>query len=1286
MSSMMAQSQCETHYDAQTDENKKLVLLVMAVGLDCCQSILDMILQLGTVKLRKEHYVAEVERRYKLMPTNSRSPGKPGKRSQVHQLKLWLERNPIEGDSNIAFVMTALERTCDTCFGFYQKQPSIEVKSLGQPLCEKDTLDCNSPSTKDAIVVADQTKCTPPELEGDPQDKLVESLDIHTLMARALGLAGCDFRESPFTRRTREFSPKRDTLHSEIRRRAEIMRFGTKHPNSGASKDTIINWLYSNPIQDEQEAKSLVRRVAKLKSELEAKRGARKPGSGEPPAMGHSEQRKPPFGGLLLDNSLHLVNSVGREEHQVAAASDFSLADMDKGTKLLQCDECVQPACDALGPKVQPTTIDESIDKQGQKDPSNGLSQQIDCCLDEHSGENSIGLSVQDSFSKRDAGADMKTSCGFADVRPMLLMARALGLDGCDFRKCPFRHQDIFELTPTDEILLAECKRRAAMLGMTWRELMINWLVNHPIQDVCVVWELLRQVGSLVARLKAELEPAKRSRKNGNGVAMSDTSPIAGNESTGQTTNLGGRPESKMQLYDLQANNQSIEPLNIAGNLAFDEITNKSGTVATVDLATESQTSASTLKGDGSDEIESSELMSYSSDPVPQLNINAASWMLNDSVARCSRITMEKNVATLDSAEDASNTREARRTLERDSESSFTEDQVNDTMFLSQGQEAICVFKQDGHEGASTKNSSGPTFHPIPNKFETRIDPMEISSLGSSFMKMSMSSCSEDASSNGSSTNPKDRHVTVRGVELAATRENQGTISSWPLLAFDFTVQTSTGDERKTLDEDSLSVGTNTIKSSSPTRCGSGTTTEIKRMMLVDRRGQRGCYSGACLLGESHDRPYTPHGQGTMEYESGIVYVGVWSNGFWHGYGRLDYGKNDYYTGCFRRGSFQDRGLRAYADGSEYEGWWKGGKRAGKGTFSNSEGDVFVGTWVNDELEGPGVKTSYDGSKYDGMFKGGLQQGHCRYRDRHGAKFEGEWVSKHEMPDGSRYDGIWKDGKEHGSGKRCSRNGEVYFGQYHHGVRHGLGRVSYPAGDYYDGSFVKDKKEGFGEFVWASGEKYTGQWHDGRQHGQGEWKHPNGDRYRGEYRCGLRHGHGIYTCADGSEYNGEFIGGKRQGKCKFRDNYGTEHVGEWTNHAGLDGSRYDGLWDDGKNEHGFGECWSKEGDFYSGHYRRGLRHGQGRLRYANGDIYHGSFVNGKKFGHGEFCWSDGYRRKYEGEWKGDEEHGKGILTYSDGATYIGQWRNGEKHGQGCLTLRNGSVVHDGQWEEGSPVR
>ena len=50
--------------------------------------------------------------------------------------------------------------------------------------------------------------------------------------------------------------------------------------------------------------------------------------------------------------------------------------------------------------------------------------------------------------------------------------------------------------------------------------------------------------------------------------------------------------------------------------------------------------------------------------------------------------------------------------------------------------------------------------------------------------------------------------------------------------------------------------------------------------------------------------------------------------------------------------------------------------------------------------------------------------------------------------------------------------------------------------------------------------------------------------------------------------------------------------------------------------------------------------------------------------------------KYEGDWKEDKQHGKGVETWTDEAVYKGEYRNGKKHGKGVFNWEDDSC-YDG---------
>lgn len=82
-----------------------------------------------------------------------------------------------------------------------------------------------------------------------------------------------------------------------------------------------------------------------------------------------------------------------------------------------------------------------------------------------------------------------------------------------------------------------------------------------------------------------------------------------------------------------------------------------------------------------------------------------------------------------------------------------------------------------------------------------------------------------------------------------------------------------------------------------------------------------------------------------------------------------------------------------------------------------------------------------------------------------------------------------------------------------------------------------------------------------------------------------------------------------------------------------------------------------ESDIYVGGYLYNKKQGKGRCKYHNGDTYDGMFDNDKRNGIGTYI-SIKVKRKYEGEWKDDKLHGRGIMT-TNKEKYIGIWNEGK---------------------------
>ena len=59
---------------------------------------------------------------------------------------------------------------------------------------------------------------------------------------------------------------------------------------------------------------------------------------------------------------------------------------------------------------------------------------------------------------------------------------------------------------------------------------------------------------------------------------------------------------------------------------------------------------------------------------------------------------------------------------------------------------------------------------------------------------------------------------------------------------------------------------------------------------------------------------------------------------------------------------------------------------------------------------------------------------------------------------------------------------------------------------------------------------------------------------------------------------------------------------------------------------------------------------------------------------------------YEGDYKDDKRHGRGVGRFASGAVYEGDYKDDKRHGRGVYRYADGSIRHDGQWKAGQPVK
>jgi hypothetical protein len=76
------------------------------------------------------------------------------------------------------------------------------------------------------------------------------------------------------------------------------------------------------------------------------------------------------------------------------------------------------------------------------------------------------------------------------------------------------------------------------------------------------------------------------------------------------------------------------------------------------------------------------------------------------------------------------------------------------------------------------------------------------------------------------------------------------------------------------------------------------------------------------------------------------------------------------------------------------------------------------------------------------------------------------------------------------------------------------------------------------------------------------------------------------------------------------------------------------------------------------------------MAYSDGARYEGSWCHGIIHGHGKYQWPiDSGGGVYEGDFKKNEKHGKGIMRQADGKLwYDGEYKQGIPHGYGTLYI------------------
>ncbi|CAG9324344.1 unnamed protein product [Blepharisma stoltei] len=116
---------------------------------------------------------------------------------------------------------------------------------------------------------------------------------------------------------------------------------------------------------------------------------------------------------------------------------------------------------------------------------------------------------------------------------------------------------------------------------------------------------------------------------------------------------------------------------------------------------------------------------------------------------------------------------------------------------------------------------------------------------------------------------------------------------------------------------------------------------------------------------------------------------------------------------------------------------------------------------------------------------------------------------------------------------------------------------------------------------------------------------------------------------------------------------------------------YFGEVDEHGNRHGYGKITFCNGDKYDGHWKDDNMHGKGIYFWKEGGRYEGDFHDGKMQGIGKRLYCSG--NVYEGSFVNNKKEGRGAMRYKSGDHYEGEWKDDDMHGEGVYTWSTGDV-------------
>ncbi|MES1915631.1 MAG: hypothetical protein MHM6MM_007550 [Cercozoa sp. M6MM] len=276
---------------------------------------------------------------------------------------------------------------------------------------------------------------------------------------------------------------------------------------------------------------------------------------------------------------------------------------------------------------------------------------------------------------------------------------------------------------------------------------------------------------------------------------------------------------------------------------------------------------------------------------------------------------------------------------------------------------------------------------------------------------------------------------------------------------------------------------------------------------------------------------------------------------------------------------------------------------------------------------------------------------------------------------------------------------------------------------------------GHHEIEFRNCDRYIGEWKNGKQHGKGTYISSGGSRYDGQWEEGQRHGFGTLVLAsterktkselhvisrnmfphderhelfESQQREKELT---RQQQSPDQDENADENAdlsidgtGEEKNEWHLvdaddnDGSRSsnDTASDEASDEANDAsntdttpqqsddddslQCQVSWRGSYEGFWKNNKKHGRGIYNYHNGDEYEGEWCDDLRHGVGEYRFVDG--TVFSGQFYRGMMHGAGTLIHTNGDRVSGRWAHGRRAGRCIVVLGDSGRTFEEHYDDG----